>query len=200
MRLSIISLFFIIPLITNAQQYISSNIEQNTYVKYIEGNQWVYKDIRNVTVGMTNYYEKNNYGKFYILALYIYNNSSRAINVFPEHISSIIEKKSGKIDAMKVYSCEDFLKKVKRKDNLTLFSAGFNHGNSINGHIYGMMLKDRISENRESIDDLYLKATTLNPGEHIIGYVYIKREKGSFMTINFPIENRIFKFKWDIRK
>lgn len=55
------------------------------------------------------------------------------------------------------------------------------------------------SERRERNNE-YLKRTTLYPGDVISGYVNIKREKGSILTVYIDINGAIYEFPWDIEK
>lgn len=46
----------------------------------------------------------------------------------------------------------------------------------------------------------YLKITTVHPGEGIIGYMNIKRERGQMMTVNIPVGDGVYSFEWDVTK
>ena len=46
----------------------------------------------------------------------------------------------------------------------------------------------------------YLKKNTIHPGEGIVGYINIKRKRGTSMTVNIPIDEHVFSFDWDVTK
>lgn len=46
----------------------------------------------------------------------------------------------------------------------------------------------------------YLKKTMIYPNEAIVGYMNIKRKKGSVLTINVPVNNHIYSFDWNVNK
>lgn len=45
-----------------------------------------------------------------------------------------------------------------------------------------------------------LKKTTIHPNEGILGYMNIKRKKGSSMTVYIPVDVNTYSFVWDITK
>ncbi|MBR6639764.1 MAG: hypothetical protein IKL35_05305 [Muribaculaceae bacterium] len=108
------------------------------------------------------------------------------------------------------------------------FSAGFNAGmagyttsyayNSRTGYTYPvttynpsvafaantqatmqiLAMSKMMNDERKMLNVGYIKKNTIRNEEAISGYINIKYEKGESMTINIPIEGRIFKFDWSI--
>ena len=59
----------------------------------------------------------------------------------------------------------------------------------------------KLMENdRTTKEQGYLKKTTIHPNESIIGYMNIKRKKGSNLIINIPTNGSIHSFEWDVNK
>lgn len=59
----------------------------------------------------------------------------------------------------------------------------------------------KLMENdRTTKEQGYLKKTTIHPNESIIGYMNIKRKKGSNLIINIPTNEYIHSFEWDVNK
>ena len=58
-----------------------------------------------------------------------------------------------------------------------------------------MMEKDKKAKEQG-----YLKINTIHPNEAIIGYLNIKRKRGTTMTINIPINGQVYSFDWDVTK
>lgn len=63
-----------------------------------------------------------------------------------------------------------------------------------------MTLGKLMEDERNTKSQGYLKITTVHPGEGIIGYMNIKRKKGTSMTVNIPIDEIVFSFDWDVMK
>lgn len=129
--------FLIIPLLfmlvnLQAQTFVKLDNDTTVITEYVDGRLWAYRSIGNFVVGMTNYEEKDDYGKYYQILIYINNLDKEPVTFNPEEItSSLINKKGDTIDLV-VYSHERFMKKVKRAQAwamaLTSFSTGLNAG------------------------------------------------------------------------
>ena len=102
-------------------------------VTKIEEQQWPYYDKNNVLVGMT--IEKvRDYGKYYRVSLIIENYSMFPVAFNPDLIEATMAAKSGEIMKLRPLAVEDYMKKIKRRQNAVLaFSAiaeGFAAGTS----------------------------------------------------------------------
>lgn len=47
-------------------------------------------------------------------------------------------------------------------------------------------------------DDGYLKKNTIRPGEGIVGYMFVKKQKGVIMEVQIPVNGVVFAYKWNI--
>lgn len=47
-------------------------------------------------------------------------------------------------------------------------------------------------------DEGYLKKNTIHPEEGIIGYMFVKRQKGKTMDVIIPINNTSYRYRWNI--
>lgn len=64
-----------------------------------------------------------------------------------------------------------------------------------------IMTLGKMMENDRAVKEQgYLKRTTVHPGESIIGYMNIKRQKGVSMTVDIPMNGHIYSFDWDVSK
>ena len=126
-NLLIISLLFVFVNM-QAQTFIKLEKDTTVITEYIDGKLWAYRDIGNFVVGMTNYEEKDDYGKYYQIHIYINNLSQESITFNPEEVtSSLLTKKGDTIDLV-VYSHESFMKKVKQTQALAMVLTGVSTG------------------------------------------------------------------------
>ena len=63
MKKILITLLFGIALTTNAQDFVKMENDTTVLTEYNDGRLWAYKQIGDFVVGMTNYFEKDDYGK-----------------------------------------------------------------------------------------------------------------------------------------
>ena len=235
-NLLIISLLFVFVNM-QAQTFIKLESDTTAITEYVNGRLWAYRYIGNFVVGMTNYEEKDDYGKYYQIHIYINNLGKKSVTFNPEEVtSSLVTKKGDTIDLV-VYSHEQFMKKVKRTQAwamaLTSFSTGLNAGMAgysttyttaygANGTPYTQIsthynasaasaanmsaqaqivtLGKMMEEDKKAKEQGYLKINTIHPNEAIIGYMNIKRKRGTTMTINIPINGQVYSFDWDVTK
>ena len=235
-KLFIISIFFVFVSM-QAQTFIKPESDTTVVTEYINGRLWAYRNIDNFIVGMTNYEEKDDYGKYYQIHIYINNLSKEAVTFNPKEVTSSLLTKKGDVIDLIVYSHEQFMKKVKRTQAwamaLTSFSTGLNAGMAgysttyttaygANGMPYTQIsthynaaaasaanmaaqtqiatLSKMMEEDKKTKEQGYLKTNTIHPNEAIIGYMNIKRKRGTTMTINIPINGQVYSFDWDVTK
>lgn len=60
-------------------------------------------------------------------------------------------------------------------------------------------LGNMMENDREVKEQGYLKMNTIHPGESIVGYMNIKRKKGTILTILIPVNGNVYSFDWDVR-
>lgn len=58
----------------------------------------------------------------------------------------------------------------------------------------------QMENDRKIRDEGYLKKNTIRPGEGIIGYMFVKKQKGIIMEVQIPINGIVFAYKWNIEK
>ncbi len=118
---------------TQAQTFIKYD-DDDVETEYIDGQLWAYRTIENIVVGITLFKDNDGYGKNYQMLLYIKNWGYNPIVFFPEDVYSFIETKKGYTIDMEVYTYEEYIRKVQRRQNwamaLTGISAGLNAGSA----------------------------------------------------------------------
>ena len=123
-------LFF--PLAIKAQTVVAEENDSTVMVEYNDGHVWAYRQIGDFVVGMTNYVAKNSYGKNYQIMIFIKNLGDSSIDFDPSLVTSTLYDKEGMAKELKVYTHEQYMKKVKNMQAwamaLTGFSAGLNAG------------------------------------------------------------------------
>lgn len=112
----------------NAQTLITPENDTTIISEYNDGRVWGYRIQGDVVVGMTNYKEKTDYGKYYQIIIFIKNLGDNSILFDPSEITSeIYDKKEVKSDLL-VYTHERFMKKVKRTQAWSMALLGFASG------------------------------------------------------------------------
>ena len=172
---------------------------------------------------MTNYEEKDDYGKYYQVAIFIKNLGEESVTFDPDRVTSSLYTKRGDKLALQVYTYDEYMKKVKNAQAWSMallgFSAGLNAGMAGYQTTYTttynyaaasaanmaattqmMTLSKLMADDRNTKSQGYLKITTVHPGEGIIGYMNIKRKRGLTMKVNIPVDEKVFSFDWDVMK
>lgn len=220
-----------------AQTFMKAENDTTVMSEYNEGRLWVYRQIGNLVVGMTNYEEKDDYGRYYQIAIFVKNLGESSITFDPDKVTSALYTKRGDTISLQVYTYDEYMKKVKDVQALSMalfgFSAGVNAGmagyQTTYTSTYGagympytqvhttynyaaasaanmaattqiMTLGKLMADDRNTKSQGYLKITTVHPGEGIIGYMNIKRKRGISMTVNIPVEDKVFSFDWEVNK
>lgn len=218
-----------------AQTFVKAENDTTVMSEYNEGRLWAYRQIGNLVVGMTNYEEKDDYGRYYQIAIFVKNLGESSITFDPDKVTSALYTKRGDTISLQVYTYDEYMKKVKDAQALSMalfgFSAGVNAGmagyQTTYTSTYGagympytqvhttynyaaasaanmaattqiMTLGKLMADDRNTKSQGYLKITTVHPGEGIIGYMNIKRKRGISMTVNIPVEDKVFSFDWDV--
>lgn len=96
-------------------------------VEYQNGETWPYYNKNGLTVGMT-YKRVNDYGKWFQVNIVITNKSMLPIDFDPTEITAVlIDNKDNPID-LRVFSADDYMKKVRRIQNWTMALVAFAGG------------------------------------------------------------------------
>lgn len=121
-----------LPLSIHAQELLVDENDTTIMSEYNDGRVWAYKQIGDFVVGMTNYVDKDDYGKNYQIAIFIKNLGNMPVTFDPSLVTSILYFKNGEPEDLKVYTYESYMKKIKRIQAwsiaLTSFSTGLSAG------------------------------------------------------------------------
>lgn len=96
-------------------------------VEYKDGEAWPYYNKNGIMVGMTNN-EVRDYGKYFQIPIIIANNSMHPIDFDPNNITAFLTDKKGNEQILKVYSAEEYMKKVRRSQNWAMALNGLAEG------------------------------------------------------------------------
>ena len=116
----------------NAQTFIAVENDSTALTEYNDGRLWAYRQIGDFVVGMTNYVEKDGYGKNYQILIFIKNLGETSALFDPALVTCTLVDMHEKTKEMKVYTYEQYMKKVKSHQAwamaLTGFASGMNAG------------------------------------------------------------------------
>ena len=126
-NLFIISLLCLFSSIS-AQTFIKEGADTTVMSEYNDGRIWAYRQIGDYVVGMTNYEAKDDYGKYYQIAIFIKNQGETSVLFDPSLVTSTLYDKNDYTVEMKVYTYEQYVKKVKTRQAWTMALAGFAAG------------------------------------------------------------------------
>ena len=204
-------IFLLLSTICKAQTFIYPQ-NDSILTEYNDGKFWAYLNKNDFVVGLSCFEEKDDYGKYYHLDIFIKNLSETPIVFQPDSVHSNLLTKKDDTLKLEVYTNEEYQKKIKRSQAWAMalygISAGINAGTagystsystsySSNGYAYTTIT------NHYDANAAYqanLKTTTIYPDEAIIGYMNIKRKKGKILIVNIPIGDYIYTFKWDVNR
>ena len=118
----------------NAQTFIKAENDTTVMSEYYDGRIWAYRQIGDFVVGMTNYEEKDDYGKYYQIAIFIKDLGEESVTFDPEDVTSSLSNQRGDTLELQVYTYEEYMKKVKTSQAWAMallgFSAGLDAGNA----------------------------------------------------------------------
>lgn len=221
MRIYVLSLLLMLFCTSRAQTLIIDDNDTTIISEYLDGRLWAYRQTEDFVVGMTNYEAKDDYGKYYQIAIFIKNLSESSITFDPKEVTSSLTTKKGDTLVLQVFTYDEYMKKVKNAQAWSMallgLSVGLNAGLSGYQSTYTynyaaatavniaattqmMTLGKLMADERSTKSQGYLKKNTIHPGEGIVGYINIKRKRGTSMTVNIPIDEHVFSFDWDVMK
>lgn len=165
------------------------------------------------------------HGRYHVLNLTIVNNSESPIKFDPsgDITAESIQTKKGEATPLKVFSCEEFLKKFDRRSaigsafvslsgGLDIIEAGFPDKSGMDLGEYhpfhqfiewrsAMQTQQDFESNISNARDVYtmgyLKTSTIQPGESAAGFVYIERIKGDEITVSIELNGQVYTFTWN---
>lgn len=94
---------------------------------YRNGQAWPYHNKNGILVGMTNT-EVKDYGKYFQISITISNNSMFPIEFDPSEITSSLTDQYGATQELKVWSAQEYMKKVTRQQNWASAMYGLAEG------------------------------------------------------------------------
>ncbi|MCM1372997.1 MAG: hypothetical protein NC113_07765 [Bacteroides sp.] len=127
--------FLLHSTICKAQTFIYPQ-NDSILTEYNDGRFWAYFNKNDFVVGLSCFETKDDYGKYYHLEIFIRNLSETPIIFQPDSVhSNLLTKKDDTLE-LEVYTNEEYQKKIKRLQALTMalygISAGINAGTA--GH------------------------------------------------------------------
>lgn len=194
--------------ICRAQTFLMQEGDTTVVTEYNDGKQWAYRDANGFVVGMSNSEAKDDYGKYYQICIFISNHGNTPVDFIPEEVEARLVGKSGETMPLKVYTNEKFQRKIKNAQAWAMalygFSAGLDAGTAGQANMAAsaqiMTLGKMMDDDRAVKEQGYLKRTTVHPGECIVGYMNIKRQKGLAMNVTVPMNGHAYSFDWDVSK
>lgn len=122
-RLFFIISFLLSPFVLLAQTFVSESNDSTAFIEYNDGEQWVYRNIDNLIVGMTNKEIKDDYGKYYQVKIFINNNRDSSLIFDPNNVLAELLLNNGNTSSQQVYTNEEFQKKIKRTQLIRKLSS-----------------------------------------------------------------------------
>ncbi len=98
-------------------------------VEYKDGEAWPYYNKNGIMIGMTNN-EVRDYGKYFQIPIIITNNSMHPIEFEPNNITASLVDKKGYERILKVYSADEYMKKVRSRQNWALVLTALGEASS----------------------------------------------------------------------
>ena len=127
----ILSCFFVV---CHAQTLVVCDDDSSITTEYNDGQLWAYRQVKGFVVGLACLEEKDDYGAYYRVQLYIKNLNSYSVIFDPNEVTAYLINKKGEEIHLEVYTNEEFQKKMKRSQNWAMalygFSAGLNAGSA----------------------------------------------------------------------
>lgn len=121
-----------LPFTVQAQTFIAAENDTTVMSEYNDGRLWAYRQFGDFVVGMTNYKEKDDYGRYYQIAIFIKNLGETPVTFEPDRITSTLYSKNSDTIPLIVYSYDKYMKKVKNAQAWSMallgVSAGLNAG------------------------------------------------------------------------
>ena len=94
MRIIILATLLAIATSVKSQTLIKEESDSTLLSEYNDGRIWAYRQLGDFVVGMTNYVDKDDYGKYYRIVVFIKNLGNSSVTFEPEKITSVIYNKN----------------------------------------------------------------------------------------------------------
>lgn len=115
--------------LSTKQPIYESPLLNEKQTEYKDGEAWPYYNKNGIMIGMTNN-EVRDYGKYYQIPIVIANNSMFPVEFNPNKVTAILTNKKGEEKELKVYSAEEYMKKVRRQQNWAMALNAIGEGMS----------------------------------------------------------------------
>ncbi len=112
--------------ITDEPIYESPSLSERK-TDFKDGDEWVYYNKNGISLGINNKKVKD-YGKYYQIKIVLSNNSLYPIIVNSSNVTASILNKENEENELKVYSVEEYMKKVNRRQNWAMAMLGVSAG------------------------------------------------------------------------
>ena len=116
-----------VSMVANAQEFVASENDTTIMTEYNDGRLWAYRQIGDIVIGVSNYVEKNSYGKNYQILIFIKNLGESSVLFDPSLVTATLTNKLGETKEMKVYTHEQYMKRIKNKQALAMAITGFSN-------------------------------------------------------------------------
>lgn len=127
MKKGLTAFLLVLSIYVQAQEFIAPENDTTVVSEYYDGHLWAYRQIGDITVGMTNYRERDDYGKYYQIGIYVMNNGNKPITFYPEDITSYLYNKDKIVD-LEVYTFDEYAKMVRNQQIAAMAILGFSAG------------------------------------------------------------------------
>lgn len=117
-----------VSMVANAQEFVASENDTTIMTEYNDGRLWAYRQIGDIVIGVSNYVEKNSYGKNYQILIFIKNLGESSVLFDPSLVTATLTNKLGETKEMKVYTHEQYMKIIKNQQALAMAITGFSNG------------------------------------------------------------------------
>lgn len=115
--------------LSNKQPIYETPFLGEKQTEYRGGKTWAYYNKNGIMLSMTNN-KVRDYGKYFQIPIVIANNSMFPIEFDPSKINAILRDKKGFRRYLKVYSAEEYMKKVRRQQNWAMALTAIGEGMS----------------------------------------------------------------------
>lgn len=208
-----------------AQTFIPNEDSPISFEEYNNGTHWIYKNIGDITVGISLQKGNDGYFKTYCAYFIILNNTQNTFTFNPSDVSAQLTK-NDKDETLNVFTNEEYMKKIKRSQNWTLgiqaFSAGlssystsvshtqtpygtyttrthhYNPAVAQNASMQTAIMADKMKNDKDKIESNYLKKHTLYPNDSLEGYMNIEKKEGEIFTLTIYVNGNKYVFDYDI--
>ena len=99
-----------------AQKYIISENDSTCTTEFHNGNEWACMAYKGVHVGISCHKEDDSYGEYYQIELKLENKTGDDLLFDPVYVQAYVLNKNSKMNALKVYTFEDFRKVISNKN------------------------------------------------------------------------------------